>query len=112
MRVFFFILCIFLVGCNKPDNITPVAETDIFTTNQTLISNGQVIKFSLTSPGKHSLALLQKETNQVLSREQFTGKVGINTRKLYTSTLPKGSLILVLEDVNKGQLSQTLIFIN
>jgi hypothetical protein len=58
------------------------------------------------------LTLIDATTNQVVSREKFIGQNGENIKKIYTNSLPKGYLYLVLEDVDKNQLKKTKIIIN
>jgi hypothetical protein len=58
------------------------------------------------------LTLLDNNTGQVISREKFNGQNGENVKKIYTNSLPKGYLILVLEDNNKTQLGKTTIINN
>jgi hypothetical protein len=57
----------------------------------------------------YTLTLIDKESGQVVSRERFTGQSGENFKKIYTNSLPKGYLLLVLEDNNKNQLGKTII---
>jgi hypothetical protein len=58
------------------------------------------------------LTLIDVTTNQVISREKFIGQNGENVKKIYTNSLPKGYLYLVLENVDKNQLKKTKIIIN
>jgi hypothetical protein len=51
-------------------------------------------------------------TNQVITRERFTGKVGENKLKIYTSSLPVKYLYLLLENESKTQIGKTTITIN
>jgi hypothetical protein len=50
--------------------------------------------------------------NQVVSRERFTGKVGLNSLKIFTNTLPTKNLSVVLKDQNNNQIGKTRIIIN
>jgi len=50
--------------------------------------------------------------NQVVSRERFTGKVGLNSLKIYTNSLPTKYLSVVLKDQNNVQIGKTKIIIN
>jgi hypothetical protein len=50
--------------------------------------------------------------NQVVSRERFTGKVGLNPLKIFTNTLPTKYLSVVLKDQNNNEIGKTRIIIN
>ena len=111
MKKLLIIPFILLVGCNSPE--IPFTEVmvkdDIFSVKESVVSNGQSINFDLKSEGTHTLTLIDNFTNQVISRERFIGQKGKNFKKIYTNSLPKGYLILVLEDINKNQLGKTII---
>ena len=51
-------------------------------------------------------------TNQVISREKFIGQNGENVKKIYTNSLPKGYLYLVLKGVDGNELKKTKIIVN
>ena len=89
-----------------------IAASDIFSVKESVVTNGQSIHFKLPSAGTCSLSLIDGKTNQVISRERFIGQSGENVKKIYTNSLPKGYLILVLEDINKNQLGKTTIINN
>jgi hypothetical protein len=102
-----------LLGCTKIDVPTPVAPVEkIFDVGESKVVNGQSIFFDLPSAGTYMLSLIDATTNQVISRERFVGQLGENVKKIYTNSLPKGYLYLVLEDVDKNQLKKTKIIIN
>lgn len=84
----------------------------IFNVGESKVTNGQSIYFDLPSAGTYILTLIDATTNQVISREKFIGQNGENIKKIYTNSLPKGYLYLVLEDVDKNQLKKTKIIIN
>jgi hypothetical protein len=58
------------------------------------------------------LTLVDKETNQVVSREKFTGQSGENVKKIYTKSLQSKYLYLLLEDINKAEIAKTIITVN
>jgi hypothetical protein len=105
---------ILLVGCTNPELPLPevLAKNDIFSVKESLVKNGQSIHFKLNSTGTHTLTLINNSTNQVISRERFVGQKGENIKKIYTNSLPKGYLILALEDINNNQLAKTTIINN
>jgi hypothetical protein len=114
MKKLLIIPFILLIGCNSPEiPFTEVmAKDDIFSVKESVVLNGQSIHFDLPSAGKYTLTLIDNSTNQVVSRERFNGQNGENIKKIYTNSLPKGYLILVLEDINKNQLGKTTIINN
>lgn len=110
------ILAIFLVlfwGCTKVDIPVPAPPVEkIFNVGESNVINGQSIYFDLTSNTVHYLAIIDKNSGQVISREKFIGQNGENVKKIYTNSLPKGYLYLVLEDADKKELKKTTIIIN
>ena len=115
MKKLILISLILLVGCTKVD-IDPqpnvIAVNDIFSVKESKVTNGQSIHFKVPSNGKYILTLINQETSQVISREKFNAQLGENVKKIYTNSLPKGYLSLVLEDINKNQISKTTIINN
>jgi hypothetical protein len=114
MKKLIIIPFILLVGCINPEIPLPevLSKNDIFSVKESLVLNGQSIHFKLQSAGTYTLTLIDNNTNQVISRERFVGQKGENVKKIYTNSLPKGYLILVLEDINKNQLGKTTIINN
>jgi hypothetical protein len=113
MKRIILISLILLVGCTKVDVPTPIAPVEkIFDVGESKVENGQSIYFELPSAGTYMLTLIDATTNQVIGRERFVGQLGENIKKIYTNSLPKGYLYLVLEDVDKNQLKKTKIIIN
>ena len=113
MKKIILISFILLVGCTKMDVPTPEMPVEkIFNVGESKVTNGQSIYFDLPSAGTYILTLIDATTNQVISREKFIGQNGENIKKIYTNSLPKGYLYLVLEDVDKNQLKKTKIIIN
>jgi hypothetical protein len=115
MKKIIVMLFIFLVGCTKVE-IVPLPEVlavdNIFSVKESSVSNGQSLHFKLPSAGTFTLKLIDSTTSQVINREKFVGQSGENIKKIYTNSLPKGYLILVLEDINKNQLGRTTIINN
>lgn len=104
----------FIISCTKPEIPFPqvMANDDIFAVKESVVTNAQPIHFKVLSAGTYTLTLIDNTTNQVISRERFIGQSGENVKKIYTNSLPKGYLILVLEDINKNQLGKTTIINN
>lgn len=100
-------------SCTKidlPDPTIP-ANANIFSATQNEVNDGQEIMFDLKSGGTYTLTIGNSENNQVITRERFVGKTGQNKLILYTKSLPKGSLYLLLEDSNKSTVNKTIIII-
>jgi hypothetical protein len=113
MRNILFIFVILLWGCTKMDIPTPTPPVEkIFNVGESKVVNGQSIYFDLPSAGVYTLTLVDKESGQVISRERFTGQNGENVKKIYTNSLPKGYLYLILEGVDKKELKKTTIIVN
>ena len=113
MKKIFYISFIFLLGCSEPEIILPsvLAKDDIFSVKESVVTNGQYLHFDLPSKGTYTLTLMNVETNQVISRERFVGQSGENIKIIYTKSLPKGYLYLVLADANKKEINKTQIII-
>ena len=114
MKKILFISFILLVGCTKPELPTPevLSKDKIFSVTESKVTNGQSIYFDLPSSGTYMLTLIDVTTNQIISREKFIGQNGENVKKIYTNSLPKGYLYLVLEGVDRNELKKTKIIVN
>jgi hypothetical protein len=110
------IILLLLIACKKTDipTLVPPVVKDIFATSQSTVSNGDNIYFNLKSPGTgtYTLTMFDSITNQVITRERFKGKNGINNLKIYTSSLPIKYLYLVLMDSANTQIGKTTLIIN
>jgi hypothetical protein len=114
MRKLYFILFLLLLSaCRKVEIPVPVAptNTDIFSVKESVVVDGQEIKFTLKDAGVYTLTIGDESTGQVVTRERFTGKIGENKLTLYTKSLPTSYLYLLLEDGNKSQVGKTTIII-
>ncbi len=90
---------------------TPPVVQKIFSVTESKVTNGQTIHFDLPSPGTYTLTLIDKNTNQVIARERFSGQIGENVRKIYTNSIQSQYLYLLLEDVTKTEIGKTTIII-
>lgn len=108
------ILCcvVFITSCYK-DEIEPMPQpkpnVDIFTQSETTISNGDEVMFKLTSDSTYIVKLVDKTTNQVISKEKIVGKVGENKLNIYTNSIQSQYLYLILEDVTRKEIKKTTI---
>lgn len=104
----------FIISCTKVE-IVPIPQPTnekVFTKTENTIVDGQVIYFDLPTAGVYTLTLIDKNTNQIISRERFTGKSGENIKKVYTKTIKSRYLYLLLEDVTKTEIGKTTIILN
>jgi len=115
-RIKIIILCcaIFMISCKKVLN-APVEfkpnKSSFFDNSMNTVSNGDTINFTLQMSGLYTLTMVDTIQNQVVSREKFTGKVGVNTLNIYTKTLTQTYLDVVLMDNNNNQINKTKITI-
>ena len=70
------------------------------------------MNFSLNVAGTYTLTMIDAVQNQVVSKEKFNGKIGTNSLKIYTNSLPTKYLSIVLKDGNNNQIGKTKIIIN
>lgn len=113
MKKILLICVVLLWGCTKVDIPIPTPPVEkIFNVGESSVTNGQSIHFDLTSNTVHYLTLIDKNTGQVIGREKFIGQTGENVKKIYTNSLPKGYLYLVLEGVDRKELKKTIIIVN
>ena len=114
MRKVCFILGLLLLSACTKVEIVPTPQptnTDIFSVKESVVVDGQEIKFTLKDAGIYTLTIGDESTGQVVTRERFIGKIGENKLTLYTKSLPTTYLYLLLEDGNKTQVGKTTIII-
>jgi hypothetical protein len=115
-RIKIIILCcvVFILSCKKTVSFTPESPTSVefFSLPENKVKNGDVININLTTVGSYTLTMIDTVQNQVVSRERFTGKVGLNPLKIFTNTLPTKYLSVVLKDQNNNEIGKTRIIIN
>ena len=116
-RIRIIILCciVFIISCKKVIPPAPVVSTnskEFFSVSENTVKNGDIMNFSLTTGGVYTLTMIDTVQNQVVSRERFTGKVGLNSLKIFTNTLPTKNLSVVLKDKNNNEIGKTRIIIN
>ena len=112
MKKLLLILSILLIFTSCVEEvIEPIPPTtqSIFDVKESVVTDGQSIKFKLPSAGVYTLTLIDKETSQVISRERFTGTLGENNKNIYTKSIQSQYLYMLLEDVTKTEIGRTTI---
>jgi hypothetical protein len=99
-----------IISCQNEDIVEPQI-IDIFKVEQSAISNKSEISFNVHKEGIYIVTMVDKNTNQVLSREKIKCIIGKNKIKVYTKTIPSQYLYLTLEDSFDNQLGKTTITI-
>jgi hypothetical protein len=116
MKKLIILLCcvVFIISCRKVEvePTPPPKVEDIFSVKETSIGNGDLFKFNLKSEGVYTLTLFDSVGQQVVTRERIIGKIGENSLKLYTKSLPVKYLYLSMEDENGIEIGKTLLVIN
>lgn len=105
----------FIISCTKME-IEPMPQpkpmVDVFSVSESSVSDEQEIMFNLTSDSAYILKLVDRTTNQTISKEKIIGKIGENKLKIYTKSIQNRYLYLVLENVNKVEIKKTSINLN
>lgn len=106
------IMCcvIFIISCQTEDIVEPQL-VDIFKIEQAFLANRSEITFNVKNEGVYIITMIDKNTNQVMSREKIKCVIGKNKIKVYTKTIPSQYLYLTLEDSFDNQLGKTTITI-
>ena len=100
----------FILSCENEDIVTP-QTVDIFKVEQSTLSNKSEISFNIEKEGMYIITMIDRNTNQVISREKIKCITGNNKIKIYTKTLPTRYLYLKLEDSFNNQLANTIIIV-
>jgi hypothetical protein len=100
----------FILSCENEDIVTP-QTVDIFKVEQSTLSNKSEISFNIEKEGTYIVTMIDRNTNQVISREKIKCITGNNKIKIYTKTLPSRYLYLKLEDSFNNQLGNTIIIV-
>ncbi len=98
----------FIISCQKEDIIEPQL-VDIFKVEQSTLENKSEITFNVEKEGMYIVTMIDKNTNQVMSREKIKCVIGENKIRVYTKTIPSQYLYLTLEDSFNNQLGKTII---
>lgn len=110
MKKYLILILLLLVACQKDeiDIIEPeVIEYEmIFEESQSSVTDGQEFSFEIISEEEHHL-VISKDGN-VIAKESFLPTLGINTKTIYTKSLPIDLLKLELINSN-GVIKNTFI---
>lgn len=113
MKKYLVFILLILLSCEKDEIIieeTLPTHQIIFDMDMVNITDGQEFSFYTTSSELHIL-VISKIDGSVISKESFTSKIGINSRKIYTKSLPKETLKLSLLNSVKEEIYKTNIII-
>ena len=95
MKKFGILLLLILISCQKDEIIVePTPQYTFIFETQTVVQDNQDIYLNIELEDTYQLVILQN--NSVITKETFSGKVGINKRKIFTKTLKEGGYILQL----------------
>lgn len=108
------IICIliFVMGCSKDEfeEVKPIDTKNteyIFDSKGSLVTNGQIISFTLPEVTSYTITISNKDG--ILSREKFIGTVGKNSMNIYTKVLPKGDAELKITTLDGTEIYKTTI---
>ena len=111
MKKYLIFILLILFSCQKDELfVGPEVETYemIFETSTSKVIDGQEFSFEVTSTEIHQL-LITHQNGSVITKESFTPIIGLNTKIIYTNTLPKEELYLILISQNKELAKTTII---
>jgi hypothetical protein len=109
MKKYLIIILLILVSCQKDEIeiVEPLPEYQmIFEESQSSVTDGQEYSFEILLEEEHQL-VISKDGN-VIAKESFSPILGINTKTIYTKSLPID--LLKLELINStGVIKNTFI---
>ena len=114
MKKYLILILLLLLSCQKDELVEielPQEYEFIFKEVESIVLDNQDINFELSSSEKHWLIISDIESKSVIAKESFISVVGINTRKIYTKSLPNKKLQLTLE-TSSEVLKSTYIIVN
>ena len=111
MKKYLIFIFLILISCQK-DELFVTSEVEqydmIFESPISKVIDGQEFSFEVTSTEIHQL-LITYQNGSVITKELFTPTIGLNTKIIYTNTLPKEELYLILISQNKELAKTTII---
>ena len=114
MKKYLILLLLLLLACQKDEIVEieiPQEYKFIFKEVESIVLDNQDITFELSSTEKHWLIISDIETKSVIAKESFIPQLGLNTRKIYTKSLPNKKLQLTLES-SLEVIKSTYIIVN
>jgi len=110
MKKYLIFLLLIVLSCQK-DELEPIGgierEDMIFAVTESKVVDGQTIFFNILSEEEHTLIIFDEETQSVVAKESFQPRVGLFDRRIYTKSLPKKRLQLILKTTE--ELEKTYI---
>lgn len=96
------LLSVLLISCQN-EIIEPVVSLDrtTFEKQSVVVTDKTPITFDLSSDGVYDMVIVDELKNEIVTRERFTGKTGVNSLTIYTYAVNKGSYLLKIEQNNK-----------
>jgi hypothetical protein len=112
MKKYLIFIFLILISCQKDELFvtTEVEQYDmIFESPISKVIDGHEFSFEVSTTEIHQLLVTYKN-GSVITKESFMPIVGLNTKTIYTNTLPKGQLNLILQ-LNTTELMKTIIIV-
>lgn len=114
MKKLWILILLILLSC-QPDElmiVEPYPQYEmVFEVSESSVTDGQEISFEILVEERYWLVITDEETKSVVAKESFLPLAGLNTRKIYTNSLPKKRLKLTLEN-EVDILKSTFIIVN
>ena len=113
MRKILLFILLFVVSC-QPDElmvVEPYPQYEmIFEESMSKVVDGQEFSFEVSTTEEHTL-IISHQNSSVIAKELFTPTMGLNTKILYTKSLPKGELNLILI-LSEEEIQKTIIIVD
>lgn len=112
MKKYLIFILLILFSCQKDELfVGPEVETYemIFESSISKVIDGQEFSFEVTTTEIHQL-IITHQNGSVITKESFTPTIGLNTKTIYTNTLPKGELYFILQN-KTTELGKTTIIV-
>ena len=110
----YIVLILFVILSCQPEElmvVEPMPQYEmIFEETSSYVIDGQEYSFEVSSTDEHML-IISHLNNSVIAKELFTPIVGLNTKILYTKSLPKGELNLILI-LSEEEIKKTIIMVD
>ena len=108
--IIFILLILFSCQNDELMIVEPYPQYEmIFEESISKVVDGQEFSFEVSTTEEHIL-IISHQNNSVITKESFTPTMGLNTKILYTKSLPKGELNLSLANVAE-EIQKTIIII-